>query len=272
MPTSAGWYYSVNEGGQVDLPPVILIHGAGGSHLNWPAEMRRLTGQRVIAVDLPGHGRSVGFGQQSILAYADALHDFMNGLGLRESVLVGHSMGGAVALTLALKYPRYAAGLGLIATGAYLGVDRALVQELSHPATVQNGLNRLQTLAFSPASRPALVEACMKPLRDLRPSLLLADWLACASFDLRDLIEQIHAPAWVVCGADDRITPLPYANFLAARLPGAVLQTIPAAGHMVILEQPARVAEGLGCFLANQMGQIQSYRAQLALAYSHRKP
>lgn len=272
MPTSAGWYYSVNEGGQIDLPPVILIHGAGGTHLNWPAEMRRMPGQRVIVVDLPGHGRSAGFGQQSILAYAEGLRGFLDELGLHEAVLVGHSMGGAIALTLALKYPQYAAGLGLIATGAYLGVDPALTEELSNPVTVQIGLHRLQSLAFSPSTSPALVEACMKPLREQRTSLLLADWLACASFDLRELVGQIRAPAWVACGADDRITPLPFANFLATRLPEAVLQVIPGAGHMVILEQPRQVADGLSRFLALHLPRIQSYRAQLALARSRRLP
>ncbi len=70
MPTAAGIYYAQFDEGRKDEPPVILIHGAGSSHLVWPAELRRLAGQRVLAVDLPGHGRSGGVAQQTIAAYA----------------------------------------------------------------------------------------------------------------------------------------------------------------------------------------------------------
>lgn len=267
MPEASGIYYSVHEGGQVDLPPVVLIHGAGGSHLNWPAEMRRLSGQYVLSVDLPGHGKSTGFAQQSIPAYADRLHEFMAQLGLPEAVLVGHSMGGAVALAIALKYPSQVTGLGLVSSGAYLGVDPALVEALSTPVTVGMGIARLQQLAFSPSTPPAIVDAAMKPLRQTRPSLLLADWLACRAFDLREMIDQIRAPAWVACGADDRMTPLAYSHFLASKLPESVLQVIPNAGHMAPLEQPRALAQGLSDFLTVRLPAIESYRWVLHKKY-----
>ena len=221
MPEETGIYYSVYEGGKSELAPVVLIHGAGGSNLTWPVEIRRLAGQRVIAVDLPGHGKSRGAGQQSIPAYADQVHNLLAQLGLPECVLVGHSLGGAVALTIALKYPRQVAGLGLIATGAYMGVESDLLQELSNPVTASCGLRKLEALSFSPYTDPTLVGQVMRGLRDVRPSLLLADWLACSNFDLREMVGQIQAPAWVACGTDDRITPLAYAHFLANTLPAA---------------------------------------------------
>jgi len=269
MPEETGIYYSVYEGGKSELAPVVLIHGAGGSHLTWPVEIRRLAGQRVIAVDLPGHGKSRGAGQQSIPAYADQVQNLLARLGLPESVLVGHSLGGAVALTIALKYPRQVAGLGLIATGAYMGVESELLQELSNPVTASCGLRKLEALSFSPYTDPALVGQVMRGLRDVRPSLLLADWLACSNFDLREMVTQIQAPAWVACGTDDHITPLAYAHFLANTLPAAELQMFPRAGHMLIQEQAGAVAQGLSDFLTGRLPAIESYRWWLRRQYAH---
>lgn len=269
MPEETGVYYSVYEGGESELAPVVLIHGAGGSHLTWPVEIRRLAGQRVIAVDLPGHGKSRGAGQQSIPAYADQVQNLLARLGLPECVLVGHSLGGAVALTIALKYPRQVAGLGLIATGAYMGVESDLLQELSNPVTASCGLRKLEALSFSPSTDPALVGQVMRGLRDVRPSLLLADWLACSNFDLREMVGQIQAPAWVACGTDDRITPLAYAHFLANTLPAAELQMFPRAGHMLIQEQAGAVAQGLSDFLTGRLPAIESYRWWLQRQSAH---
>lgn len=268
MPEEAGLYYTVCEGGKSDLAPVVMIHGAGGSCFSWPVEMRRLAGQRVIAIDLPGHGKSRGVAQQSIPAYADQVHALLTQLGLPEAVLVGHSLGGAIALTVALKYPRQVAGLGLIATGAYLGVDAGLLQELSNPVTATAGMRRLETLAFSPQSSPALVSAVMRGLQATRPSLLLADWLACSNFDIRELVGQIQAPAWVACGADDRITPLAYSHFLARSLVTADVQVFEQAGHMLMQEKPAEVAQGLSDFLARRLAVIEHYRWDLQRQYA----
>ncbi|TLN23779.1 alpha/beta fold hydrolase, partial [bacterium] len=95
MPIAAGIYYALVQGRAASSlhPPVILIHGAGSSHLCWPAALRRLPGCRVLALDLPGHGRSSGVGLQSLDALADRLVDFLEALGLYQAVFVGHSMG-----------------------------------------------------------------------------------------------------------------------------------------------------------------------------------
>ena len=63
MPVAADLYYHIYEGSEEGRrPPVVLIHGAGGTHLHWPSEVRRLPGYRVLALDLPGHGKSGGAG------------------------------------------------------------------------------------------------------------------------------------------------------------------------------------------------------------------
>ena len=102
---------------QVELPPSYLIHGAGGHHLYWPPQIRRLTGYRVYALDLPGHGRSGGSGQQTIDSYTTAVKDWLIEVNLHSAVFVGHSMGSAIALSLALNYPDHVLGLVLIGGG-----------------------------------------------------------------------------------------------------------------------------------------------------------
>ena len=120
MPIAAELYYFAHEAEDTaeKSPPVILIHGAGGTHLSWPPQIRRLDGERIYALDLPGHGKSDGAGRHSMDEYADDIITFMKELKLREAVMVGVSMGSAIALTLALKSPKKVLGLGLLGSGA----------------------------------------------------------------------------------------------------------------------------------------------------------
>lgn len=249
MPTSAGIYYAQSDEGRKDQPPIVLIHGAGSSHLVWPSEIRRLPGQRVLAVDLPGHGRSSGVGLQSISSIADQMIEFLAALGLYQAVFVGHSMGGAVALQLAIQYPSHVAGLGLISTGAYLGVDAGFLENLSNPLTVPSALDTFRQRAFGPRFPQTLADRCMQAIKETRSSVLNSDWCACSEFDLRESISRVEAPAWIIVGSDDIITPVAFAHFLADRLPAARLQIIPDSGHMVMVEHPTRVAQGLQQFL-----------------------
>lgn len=250
MPTAAGIYYAQFDEGNNDQPPVVLIHGAGSNHSIWPAEIRRMEGQRVMAVDLPGHGRTGGVGLQSIRTYANQMVDFLAELGMYQAVFIGHSMGGAIALELAINHPAHVAGLGLIATGAYLGVAPLFLENLSNPVTATTALSFLRQRAFGRQATPALIERCMKSINETRTSVLYGDWRACAEFDLREHISRAEAPAWVITGSEDQFIPIAYAHFLAGRLPAARLQIIPGAGHMVLLEEPAQVAQGLQQFLS----------------------
>jgi pimeloyl-ACP methyl ester carboxylesterase len=83
-----------------------------------------------------------------------------------------------------------------------------------------------------------------------RQTLLLSDLLACDRFNVTDRLDAIHTPTLVVCGTDDKLTPLRYSKTLATQIPGAALQTVDGTGHMLILEQPRRLARLISVFLA----------------------
>jgi len=249
MPFAAGIHYFFQEGGDVFRPPVILIHGAGGNHLYWPPELRRLAGFRVLALDLPGHGKSSGVGLQSIRDYASSLVTYMDNVGLSRAVIVGHSMGGAIALTLGLDHAERVAGLGLIATGARLRVNPLVLNNTANPATFSLAVQIINEWAFGPQAEPRLKAVAARRMAETRPAVLHGDLLACDAFDVMDRLSEIRVPTLVLCGTEDKLTPLLYSKTLAAQIPGAALQTVDGAGHMVMLEEPRRVAGALNVFL-----------------------
>jgi pimeloyl-ACP methyl ester carboxylesterase len=250
MPIAAGVHYSLHEGGSLSRPPLVLIHNAGGDHLSWPPEMRRLPDTRVITLDLPGHGKTAGPGRQSVHDYARDVAEFIDFLGLSRAVFVGHAMGGAIALALALEYPNRVAGIGLISTGPSLPIPFSVIENAANQSTLHLAIKSLQEMSFGSQTLPGLKEIVFKRLTETRQTLLLDDLLACDRFDLSDRLCAIRTPVLVVCGLDDKLTPIHFSERLSRQIPGAALQTMEGAGHMLILEQPGRLAKLIRVFLA----------------------
>jgi pimeloyl-ACP methyl ester carboxylesterase len=249
MPVTDGIYYSISGRESARFPPILLIHGAGGTHLSWAGEMRRLSGFQILTLDLPGHGRSEGAALQSIEAYAYRLISFLENLQISRIILVGHSMGGAIGLTIAMRRPKTVAGLGLVGTGAFLGGENDILEQLSAPAGFSKALELIQQRAFAPQTDAGLVKTVMQAFARVRHSVLYSDWCACAGFDVRAEIQWLDIPAWVAVGAEDRLTPLSFARFLVDQLPDATLQVIDGVGHMLVYEGAEELVLGLRAFL-----------------------
>jgi pimeloyl-ACP methyl ester carboxylesterase len=209
-----------------------------------------MPGFRVFALDLPGHGKSPGSGKQSISDYVLAIIEWLEAIGLYRAVFVGHSMGGAIALTLALEEPARVAGLALLGSAARLQVNPVLLDETSNPATFANAIEKVIAWSFSPMAPQSLTTLVARRMATTRPSVLHGDFLACNAFDVTPYLSRITCPALIVCGEQDRMTPLRHSRFLADNLPDAHLEVIPGAGHMVMLEKAADVASVLQRFLA----------------------
>lgn len=229
--------------------PLVLVHGAGGTHLHWPPQVRRLASRRVYALDLPGHGQSAWAREAaptplaSTAEMAAAVAALLDHLQLQRAVVAGHSLGSAVALALALDGAGRVAALALLGAGARLRVAPELLHGLraDFAATVDVIIQR----AYGPQAPEPLKRLARARMLQVDPQVLLADWLACDRFDVRDRLKTIQVPALIITGSADQMTPEKYARYLAAHLPQAELCLLPEAGHMVMLERPEEVAQRL---------------------------
>jgi pimeloyl-ACP methyl ester carboxylesterase len=233
-------FYTVSGRGG---PALVLIHGAGGSHLHWPAALRRMPGATIYAVDLPGHGRSEGPGRERIEDYAADIVRFMDGVGVPRGVLVGHSMGGAIAQMIALTAPERVAGLVLVGTGARLRVAPALLDGILQDA--RGALTLITEWAWGPGADPAMVARGRQIMARVNPRVVWGDFAACDRFDVREQVGEITAPTLVITGSEDRMTPPKFGQWLAEHIPGARFVLVEGAGHMVMLEKPDQVASAV---------------------------
>ena len=105
-------------------------------------------------------------------------------------------------------------------------------------------------MSFSSQTPENLKGVVLKRLTETRQTLLLDDLLACDRFNVTDRLNAIQTPVLVVCGTDDKLTPLRFSEILSSRIPGAALQTMEGTGHLLVLEQPGRLAKLISVFLA----------------------
>jgi pimeloyl-ACP methyl ester carboxylesterase len=230
-------------------PALLLLHGAGGSHLVWPGALRRLAGTRVLALDLPGHGRSAPPGRRAIGHYAAAVADFIAAAGLPEVVIAGHSMGGAIALTLALEPPAALRGLVLLGVGPQMRVGEALLG--GGLADFDAAAGFIVDYGFA-AAPDELRRKTRQAILDTGATTTFGDFFACSRFDVRARLAGIHLPALVISGTEDRLLPPRQADALAANLPHARLARVAGAGHFVMLERPEETAALVAGFLAER--------------------
>lgn len=236
-------FYLHKGGGK---PSLLFLHGAGGSHRHWGKEIQGLRAGTLLALDLPGHGRSKGKGRQTIEGYTDLVAEFMAALALKSPIVIGHSMGGAIALDLALRYGDQLGGLVLVGTGARLRVMPSLLEGLREE--FESMVDLICRYAYGHLASEEMVSLSRKEMLAIGSEVLLGDLLACDRFDVMDRLGEVHLPTLVICGEEDQLTPLKYSQFIVDHIQGARLVTIPDAGHMVMLERPQEITEAIARF------------------------
>lgn len=170
----------------------------------------------------------------------DALLEYYRAAVLRDIsgplIIVGHSLGGAVAQLAMLTEPNRVAGAVLVGTGPRLPVNPELLAGLAdHPGET---LDRVAGWSLARTADASLLEGSRTMAREADPRLALRQFAACARFDLRGAAPAPDIPVEVIWGAADRMTPPALVAELAALWPCAHLVEIPNAGHLVMLEQP----------------------------------
>lgn len=228
--------------------PLLLIHGAGGSHLDWSAELRRLPSATVYTIDLPGHGRSSGSPRDSITAYAADVVSIIRELKIEDVVIAGYSMGGAIALELGLQKLSEISGLVLISTGARLRVNPQIFDLFSKD--FRQVVNLLAQYYWSSKIPEEIIQISKNRMLNSNPEVFHKDLIACNRFDRMGQCGEITLPALVINGDEDNLTPPKYGRYLAGQLPNARLVKVPGASHMVFLERTELVANEISDFIA----------------------
>lgn len=229
---------------------VIFIHGSGDSGAVWEPLLRLLPDLNTLAYDLPGHGARAaepGPERMSVGDYAEDVYQSLTAQGGDGGVVVGHSLGGAIALRLALDHPDFARRIVLVGSGARLRVAPATLDAARQAAPT--GSRELTEFAFA-LKHVGLAQTFHNKRPAAAPGVLYRDLAACDAFDVMPELERITQPALMIVGEDDRMTPVKYSAFLRERLPDAAMVVIPDAGHYVQVEQPERVAVALRDWLA----------------------
>jgi pimeloyl-ACP methyl ester carboxylesterase len=211
--------------------------------------MRRLAGQTVFALDLPAHGESPGPALASVPTLSAAIAAWIDSLMLPRVILAGHSLGGAIALQLALDFPQVVHSLVLFGGGARLPVNPLLLQEASDLSTLTQAIQHIVRWSFGPAVPLKVITQVQRRMLDLPAGVLLADLSACGSFDVRLRLGELRQPLLALTGERDKMTPPSLANEMCTSLSNAHLQIIPHAGHMLMLEAEAEVARTLAGFV-----------------------
>jgi pimeloyl-ACP methyl ester carboxylesterase len=229
---------------------VLYVHGTGCSSEVWIPHMTAVADAHApVAIDLPGHGRSPGRGFRGIADYAYFVVELAKTLGWDRFVMVGHSMGGAIALLTALHHPELLDGLVLVDTGARLRVHPALLRGAREAATAALAPATDRSWAYAGATPQSVVDAVQRLTAATDPWVTYGDWIADDTFDVMSRLKDIRVPTQIACGAEDRLTPVKYHELLAAQISGARLTIIEKAGHWVFWEQPETFTRAVRAFL-----------------------
>jgi pimeloyl-ACP methyl ester carboxylesterase len=203
----------------------------------------------MFTLDLPGHGKSEGVGRQEITEYGKEVVEFMKAVRLSAAVLVGFSMGSAIALSLALKYRKRVLGLGLIGSGAKMRVAPSTLEMAANPSTFSAVVQTVIDNSYSSTVDQHLKELAVEQMTQTRQAVLYGDFLACDAFDVMERVKKIHVPTLLICGSADRMAPPNRSEYLKDQIENAQLHILEGAGHMVMIERPDQVAGLLSSFL-----------------------
>jgi pimeloyl-ACP methyl ester carboxylesterase len=233
--------------------PIVFIHGFGDSARIWRLQIEHFGTEQALAIDLPGHGQRVDTlsAEASVLDYARAVHTIItNELHLDHPIIAGQSLGGAIALTMGLEYGPELSGLILIGTGARLRVHPDLLE--SARAAPQLAVHQLKELAVASTNTTTLPDTLIKEQETPDPNVLYRDLAACNAFDCMNRIHEIELPVLIICGTEDRLTPVKYSQYLHDNIGGSALRIIPGAGHYVMREQSEAVNQAIEQWMQQQ--------------------
>ena len=235
-------------------PTVLLVHGTGQDHSIWVLPTRYFArhDRNVLAVDLPGHGRSGGRPLESIEAIADWLMRMLDAAGLGEAAIVGHSLGSLVAIAAAARHSERVRAIVLVGTTLPMPVSPALLEEAKHnrqeaiEMLTYWGFSKSAQLGGSPTPGNWMLGTGQRLMERARPDVIYTDLNACNEYTAGlDQAATVRCPALLILGERDVLTPARTATRLADLLPNAQTVVLEGCGHAMLAEQPDSVLDQL---------------------------
>jgi len=228
---------------------LIFIHGSGDSRSIWRLQVEHFGAERAFTLDLPGHGQRSNTLPMEVTVqdYTHAAyHIIKDELHFEQPILAGHSLGSAIALTMALQYPTALHGLILIGAGARLRVHPSLLEDAQQ--NPQYARTRLLELGVTQANAATVGQSILQEQAlagSTEPTVLYRDLAACNVFDSMLRLYEIQIPTLILCGEEDRLTPVKYSQYLHQQIHNSTLHIIPHAGHYVMREQAGQVNQAI---------------------------
>ena len=240
------------------LPAVVFIHGGELDHCVWILQSRYLAhhGYAVLALDLPGHGRSGGVPLASIEAMADWTMAALDAAQLKDAALVGHSMGSLVALECAARYPERVRRIALLGTAFPMRVSPELLESTrgrepeAHLMINHWSHSALAHYPGNPGPGFWVAGGSLRLMQRQKPGVLHADFAACDGYGSGlEQAAKVRCPSLFLLGRLDAMTPARGGRALAGAVPGSSIKMLEGAGHNLMGEKPDEVLDALAEFL-----------------------
>jgi len=248
--------YVATGGKQLDpeKETVVFVHGAGQDHTIWVLPIRYFARhhRNVLAVDLPGHGRSQGPLLETVEEMADWIVEMMNVAGVERASLVGHSMGSLVALDAASRHPERVRSIALVSVSVPLAVSEPLMNSAdahSHDAVDMMTYwshSKAGQIGGSPTPGMWMVGASLRLLEQAGSEAINTDLQACDEYTSGiDRAAEIECPALLLLGEKDQMTPVRMAQSLKRTIPDHDTIVFEGAGHALLAERSDPVLDRL---------------------------
>ncbi len=240
------------------LPTLVFIHGAEHDHCVWVLQTRYLAhhGFGVLALDLPGHGRSGGAPLDSVEKIADWIIAVLDAAGVAKATLIGHSMGSLVAVECAARYPDRIAKIALVGTAFPMKVsDELLTATRDNEPMAQDMVNIWSHSAYAhfpgnPGPGFWVMGGNLRLMQRQKPGVMHTDFAACNAYaNGIEAAKQVRCPALLILGKRDLMTPPRAAKEIMGALADKRSVEIAGSGHALMAEKPDEVLEALRAFL-----------------------
>lgn len=218
---------------------IVFVHGACENSSFWNHQKILSDRYRIVTLDLPGHGKSKPVeGEIQIKRYSDLVAEFVAKTCPDKAILVGHSMGGAIALLNSIEHRHNLKAAVLVTTGAKLGVLPSIREGLRtrFQETVRSVVGPRQ---FSSKTNLETIRFVTDQILSCNNEIAAADYEACNNFDVRQKLQTINLPIQIIAGEEDKLAPVTWSTYMKENIPKAKLVVLRDASHLPMLERPS---------------------------------